>query len=88
MAWIIRGETITDAWLAALEYLDAHEREAFDLLVEIADSSPDAADRAVIAAVDALLATSGHHRVDTVVNTMVGAHKRWVKSSAERRPAW
>jgi hypothetical protein len=70
MAWIIRGETITDAWLAALEYLDAHAREVFDLLVEIADSSPDAADRAVITAVDALLATSGHHRVDTVVNTI------------------
>lgn len=70
MAWVIHGETITAAWLAALEYLDAHEREAFDLLVEIADPSPDAADRTVIAALDALLFTRRHHRVDTVVNTI------------------
>lgn len=70
MAWLLHGKTITDAWLAALEYLATHERAMFDLLVEITEPSPESADQAVIAELDAFLGRRRCYRVNTVVNTI------------------
>lgn len=70
MAYIATGETITEAWVASLDHLHAHGGEEFDLIVEIANSTPSRADPIVVRHVDGVLSAQGCHLVDTVANTI------------------
>lgn len=60
MAHLINGEanaSITSAWLAATEHLSGggRDREEFDLVVEMLDPAPAAADPRVVASLNSLL---------------------------------
>lgn len=70
MAYLIAGETVTAAWRSAAEYLHAHGRETFDLVVEIADPDVAHADRAIVATLNTLLHRKGFGSVETVANTI------------------
>lgn len=73
MAALVTGQTIAQAWVAALGYLCAHGWEAFDLVVEIADPVPSGVNPMVVRRVDRLLVGRGYHRVETVANTIFPA---------------
>jgi len=70
MAHMVRGETITDAWISALDHLQMRGQDEFGLVVAIADSTPERADPAVVRHLDVLLAQKGHQRVETVASTI------------------
>lgn len=82
MAYLATADTITDAWMAALTYLDSHSGEEFGLVVEIADPTPTRADPAIVRRVDGLLARKGYDPVTTVANTIFPA--RLAASSPDR----
>ena len=44
MASLIAEETVTTAWLAALEHLNANGRRQFNLVTTVADPDPERAD--------------------------------------------
>lgn len=44
MAITILGDTLTDAWLADLEYLRDHGSEQLNLITTISDPDPDRLD--------------------------------------------
>lgn len=73
MAHLIKGDTITAAWISATDHLRLHGREAYDLVTEIADPTPGRADEAMISEVDALLRRKGYATVGTVANTIFPA---------------
>jgi hypothetical protein len=70
---LVRGGTLTDAWFYAVEQLRAGGREAFDLVVGIADPEPDAAQPEIITALDTLLVSIGCQDTRTVANTIFPA---------------
>jgi len=74
MAYLTTRETMTHAWLAAFDHLvHAHEREEFDLFVEITDPTPAHADPSVVRVLDRLLVARGCHPVETVASTIFPA---------------
>ncbi len=70
MANFAAGQTIAEAWLDALQWLHFNKREAFDLVVTIADPTPEHSDPAVMAALDKLLVRKKFQEVATVANTI------------------
>jgi hypothetical protein len=70
---LITGDTLTSAWLAALGHLVRVDREAFGLVVDIADPVPDRVDSRVVAELDDLLRRTGRQDVATVANTIFPA---------------
>lgn len=85
MTHVERGETITDAWLAALAYLnDAEGKEQFNLIVDIEDPTPDASNPAVVEVLDRLLASKGLQRTETVANTIFPAELARTSPDPER----
>lgn len=73
MAEFVVGDTVTDAWLDALEHLRGRGREVFGLVVEIAEPSPRAGDHGIVTALDRLLARRGWQSTETVANTIFPA---------------
>lgn len=70
MTDLVRGGSLTDAWFYAVEQLRDGGREAFDLIVGIADPDLNAACPEVIAMLDALLESKGCQDTRTVANTI------------------
>lgn len=70
MSTIITGQTLSTAWLAAVEYLLEHGRQTFNLMVDVGDPDPALIDHTTVAALDRLLAVTGRHPVATVANTL------------------
>lgn len=70
MIVLVRGDTLTDAWVAAVQALLDHDGDAFDLVVSIEDPCVEHADPAVIQALDAALRGAGKQSVETVANTI------------------
>jgi hypothetical protein len=70
MAHLIPATTITDAWLQALGHLHRNDRAAFDLVVAIADPTPEHVDPLIVDALDHLLSTKRFQDVTTVRNTI------------------
>ncbi len=70
MAHLIPAITITDAWLRAVGHLHHNDRAAFDLLVAIADPTPEHVDAAIVDTVDRLLLAKRFQDVTTVRNTI------------------
>lgn len=83
MAFSLCGETLTDAWLAALEHLHDHDGEQLNLVTEIADPEPELANSQVIAELDGWLLRKQKQRVDTVANTIFPA--AFVRGGASRQ---
>lgn len=73
MAVAVCGDTLTDAWLADVEFLHEHNREQLNLITTIADPNPKRADSQVIAELDALLRRKQKQCVGTVANTIFPA---------------
>jgi thymidylate synthase len=73
MAHLITDETITAAWLAALEHLNANGRDQLNLVTTIIAPDPETADAYVIRELDRLLDDHGCQRVETVANTIFPA---------------
>lgn len=82
MAYLVVGETITGAWVSALDHLLRQHGEEFGLVVEIADPTPVRADPAVVRRVNTVLAHKGNDPVATVANTIFPA--RLAASSPDR----
>ncbi len=70
MAYLASGETMTEAWVAALDHLHAHGGEEFDLVVAMADPTPSSADPTIVRHVDGVLVAQGYDPVATVANTI------------------
>lgn len=70
MAHLVASTTLTDAWCRGLAHLVAHGGEAYDLLVETADPSPERGDARVYETLDAFLAVGLMQSVTTVANTI------------------
>ena len=70
MTSLITGETITTAWLGALDHLNANGRRQLNLVTTIADPDPERVDPGVVALLDDLLDRRGWQRVATVANTI------------------
>ncbi len=73
MAYLVQRDTITDAWVAALDHLHSHNQEEYGLVVEIVDPLPDHTDLSIIRRVDDTLAEQGYDPVATVANTIFPA---------------
>ncbi len=70
MSTIITGQTLTSAWLAAVEHLVGHGKQEFNLIVDVVDSDPEVIDQEVVAALDRLSTRTPRHTVGTVANTI------------------
>lgn len=70
MAYIATGETITEAWVAALDQLYTHGGGEFDLVVAMVDPTPSGASPEIVRLVDGVLAAQGYDPVATVTNTI------------------
>jgi len=70
MAYLANGDTMTEAWVAALDHLHVHGGEEFDLIVAIAEPAPSGADPTIVRHVDGMLAAQGYDPVATVANTI------------------
>ena len=70
MAISIVGDTLTDVWLADLEYLRDHGGEQLNLVTTIKDPDPDQLDARIVAELDDWLFRKGRQRVGTVANTI------------------
>lgn len=70
MAFAVCGDTLTDAWLADLEHLHAHNGEQLNLITTIVDPNPVRADTQMVGILDDWLLRKGLQRVDTVANTI------------------
>lgn len=70
MAFVVYGDTLTDAWLADLEHLREHGGEQLNLITAIANPDPERADIRVIGELDPWLLRKGLQRVGTVANTI------------------
>jgi len=70
MAYLATGDTMTEAWVAALDHLHAHGGEEFDLIVAIAEPAPSGADPTIVRHVDGVLTAQGYDPVATVANTI------------------
>jgi thymidylate synthase len=81
MAVAISAETLTDAWLADLEYLCEHG-EQLNLVTTIANRDPELAVRRVIENLDGWLFRKGLQRVETVANTIFPA--AYLRGAADR----
>jgi thymidylate synthase len=69
MAVMICGDTLTDAWLADLEYLHRHG-EQLNFITTIADPDPDRVDEGIVAGLDNWLLRKQKQSVGTVANTI------------------
>ena len=70
MAMSIYGGTLTQAWLADLEYLHCYGREELNLVTTIGDPDPARVDMRVIKELDEQLVRKRKQRVGTVANTI------------------
>lgn len=83
MAVTICAETLTDAWLADLEYLHDHG-EQLNLVTTISNPDPGLADLRVVQELDSWLASHGYQHVESVANTIFPeAYLRGVDSRQE-----
>lgn len=67
---LITGETVTTAWLAALEHLNTDGRRQLNLITTVTDPDPGRVNTWTIAQLDGLLERRGWHRTTTVANTI------------------
>jgi hypothetical protein len=84
MAHLISGETITAAWLAALDHLNANGLEQFNLVTTIIDPNPELSDPCVVAELNHLLDRHGYQRVETVGNTIFPSAFAYTGNNRER----
>lgn len=84
MSQLIRGETITEAWLNAVAYLRTANREQFNLIVDIDDPTPGAAESGVVEALGRLLTRKRLQEVRTVANTIFPSEMARTSPSPER----
>lgn len=70
MPILITGESVTAAWLGALEHLNANGRRQLNVITSVADPDPARADPRVVTELDGLLDRRGWQRVSTVANTI------------------
>ena len=84
MSHLIRGETITEAWLNAVIYLRSVGWEQFDLVVDVDDATPSATPPGVIGTLDQFLMRKGLQSVRTVANTIFPAQLARSSATPER----
>lgn len=70
MAVALFGNTLTDAWLADLDYLHSNGGEQLNLITTIGDPALDHLDGKIKAVLDEWLVREGKQRIDTVANTI------------------